>query len=83
MQQRVKQAFSGNSGQESDLYQDEKQIIGSIIHYQISTRGHVTNKTITLRLIEMLETADNAEQQHMLRNALELIVGQSAESVRS
>ncbi|MDW8844964.1 biofilm development regulator YmgB/AriR family protein [Erwinia sp. MMLR14_017] len=79
----AKQAFSGYSGQESGLFHDEKQIAGSIIHHQISTCGHVTNKTITLRLIEMLETADNAEQQHMLRNALELIVSQTAESVRS
>lgn len=75
MQQTAEQALSEYCHQECALYHDEKQIIDSIIHHQISAHGHVNNKIITLRLIEMLETADIAEQQHVLRNALELIMG--------
>ncbi len=77
MQQSAESAILDYFGSATTQFEDERQIIGAIIRQQVSARGHVNNKIIILRLIEMLESCKDVVQQDILRNALEIVLGQT------
>lgn len=77
MLQSAETAISDYFASQGARFEDEKEIIGTIICQQVSAHGHVTNKIIILQLIHMLEICDNVVQQHVLRSALEIILGRT------
>ncbi|NWA64029.1 transcriptional regulator [Pantoea sp. B9002] len=62
-----------------DQFTSEKEVIGIIVKSLIAEKGRVTNKAIILRLIEELESTTDIEQLDVLRNCLEIVVGQTAD----
>jgi len=62
-----------------DQFTSEKEVIGIIVKSLIAEKGRVTNKAIILRLIEELECTTDIEQLDVLRNCLEIVVGQTAD----
>ncbi|MBK0004257.1 hypothetical protein IBT47_24980 [Erwinia sp. S43] len=67
-------AFLELFGSSTVKFEDERKIIGAIIREQITLNGSVTNKAIIIKLINMLDTSNDAVEQDILRNALELIL---------
>ncbi len=62
-----------------DQFTSEKEVIGIIVKSLVAAKGRVTNKAIIVRLIEELESTTDIEQLDVLRNCLEIVVGQTAD----
>lgn len=62
-----------------DQFTSEKEVIGIIVKSLVAEKGRVTNKAIIVRLIEELESTTDIEHLDVLRNCLEIVVGQTAD----
>ncbi|MBK0002748.1 MULTISPECIES: biofilm development regulator YmgB/AriR family protein [Erwiniaceae] len=74
MQHTAESAILDYFGSSTVKNEDERKIIGAIIHEQITLHGFVTNKAVILRLINMLDSSHDVLEQDVLRNALEMVL---------
>lgn len=68
-------------GQVPARFEEEVRVIGSIIHHHLMRTGNVTNKDIILSLIGLIESTTDIAQQHLLRSAMEIVVGRTYDDI--
>ena len=74
MQHTAESAILDYFGSSTVKHEDERKIIGAIIREQISLYGFVTNNAVILRLINMLDSSNEVQEQDVLRSALEMVL---------
>lgn len=78
MQQTAESAITDYFGTQGARFEKEQRIIGGIICRLVSDHGYVTNKAVILCLIDMLEISESVVEQDMLRSALKIVLGHTA-----
>lgn len=83
------QIFHGDSGTSLSEYfrtsgealAEESALLGQVINSIIAADGHLTNKAIIARLIEILELTDNVVSADVIRKTLEIVLDHTVDDV--
>ncbi|PRD13206.1 biofilm development regulator YmgB/AriR family protein [Pantoea coffeiphila] len=83
------QIFHGASGTSLSEYfrtsgealAEESALLGQVISSIIATDGHLTNKAIIARLIEILELTDNVVSADVVRKTLEIVLDHTVDDI--
>jgi len=81
--------FDGHSGTSLTEYfrtsgealAEESALLGQVINSIIATDGHLTNKAIIARLIEILELTDSVVSADVIRKTLEIVLDHTIDDV--
>ncbi|MBM7341606.1 biofilm development regulator YmgB/AriR family protein [Pantoea coffeiphila] len=83
------QTFHGVSGASLSEYfrtsgealAEESALLGQVINSIVATDGHLTNKAIIARLIEILELTDNVVSADVVRKTLEIVLDHTIDDI--
>ncbi|WP_241623110.1 biofilm development regulator YmgB/AriR family protein [Rosenbergiella australiborealis] len=56
-------------------FEKEKKVLGRTVKQLLIETGQVSNKAIIISLVKQLEISQESKKTHILRSALEIIVG--------
>jgi hypothetical protein len=68
-------------GSPYELYAAETAVIGCIVRKMMTTAGHVTNRATMQALVNGLERSNNPFHLNVLRNCLQIVVGQTPDEL--
>ena len=64
-----------------DMLADESAMLGAVIRSMLDGGEPLTNKTIILRLMELLESTDDVVKGDVIRKTLEIIVDHTTDDI--
>ncbi|KHT11279.1 two-component-system connector protein AriR [Pectobacterium brasiliense] len=64
-----------------DMLADESAMLGAVIRSMLADGEPLTNKTIILRLMELLESTDDVVKGDVIRKTLEIIVDHTTDDI--